>query len=160
MKNRTLIFLKPFTIKNPTPDEQNAFMMTEIVNEVECAPLGEIYNNDLLHDKELDAFIPLEVKTRKPRCVVAEGPCASVALGIRGLTKVLINPEVSYNHLNNVSELDRKHTYGFFDSSHERDYERFQSVFPNAAWFPRNNGVTLSDIKNIVAAIINEEHPC
>lgn len=45
MKKQTLIFLKPFSIKNPTLDEQNDFMMTEIVNEVECAGLGRIYNN-------------------------------------------------------------------------------------------------------------------
>lgn len=40
-----LIFLKPFSIKNPTLDEQNDFMMTEVVTEVECADFGTIYNN-------------------------------------------------------------------------------------------------------------------
>ncbi len=33
MNPKTLIFLKPFTIKDPTPDEQNTFMTREIVNE-------------------------------------------------------------------------------------------------------------------------------
>lgn len=31
-KEKVLIFMRPFTIKNPTVDEQNAFMGREIVN--------------------------------------------------------------------------------------------------------------------------------
>lgn len=155
MKKQTLIFLNPFSINNPTLDEQNDFMMTEIDNEVECADLGRIYNNSMLYDKNLAAFIPEQVKVNKPQWVVAVSQCATIALNIRNQKKVLLNPKVSYDHLNNVSEFDREHTYGFFDDRHEQDYERFQTVFPHAAWFPQDDDLTLFTIKEMVEEIIN-----
>lgn len=150
-----LIFLKPFSIKQPTLDEQNAFMISEIINEVECAGLGKIYNSDILHDKNLAAFIPEQVKKYKPQWVIAISECATIALGIRNPKKVLLNPKVSYDHLNNVSEFDRAHTFGFFDNRHEKDYDRFQTVFPRAAWLTQNENLNLSTIKEIVKEIIN-----
>lgn len=155
MKEQALVFLKPFSIKNPTLDEQNDFMMTEIVNEVECANLGKIYNNDMLHGQDLATFIPEQVRENNPQWFFAVGQCATVALGIRNQKKVLLNPKVSYDHLNNVSEFDREHTFGFFDNRHEHDYERFQTVFPHAAWFPQADNLNLFSIKEIVEEIIN-----
>lgn len=155
MKKQTLIFLKPFEIKNPTLDEQNDFIMSEVVNEVECATLGKIYDNHILHGNDLATFIPDEVKTHNPQWIIAVGQCATVALSIRNQKKVLLNPKVSYEHLNNVSEFDREYTWGFFDDRHEQDYERFQSVFPNAAWYPFNDNLNLFTIKEIVEDIIN-----
>ena len=125
MKEQALVFLKPFSIKNPTLDEQNNFMMTEIVNEVECANLGKIYNNDMLHGRDLATFIPEQIRENKPQWVVAVSQCATIALNIRNQKKVLLNPKVSYDHLNNVSEFDREHTYGFFDDRHEQDYATY-----------------------------------
>lgn len=110
MKQQTLIFLKPFSINKPTLDEQNDFMMTEVVTEVECANLGKIYNNDMLYGKDLAVFIPEEVEVHNPQWIVAVGQCATVALNIRNQKKVLLNPKVNYDHLNNVSEFDREHT--------------------------------------------------
>ena len=155
MKEQALVFLKPFSIKNPTLDEQNNFMMTEIVNEVECANLGKIYNNDMLHGRDLATFIPEQIRENRPQWVVAVSQCATIALNIRNQKKVLLNPKVSYDHLNNVSEFDREHTYGFFDDRHEQDYERFQTVCPHAAWFPQDDDLTLFTIKEIVEEIIN-----
>ena len=155
MKEQALVFLKPFSIKNPTLDEQNDFRMTEIVNEVECANLGKIYNNDMLHGRDLATFIPEQVRENNPQWVVAVGQCATIVLGLRNQKKVLLNPKVSYDHLNNVSEFDREHTFGFFDDRHEQDYERFQTVFTHAGWFPQDNDLTLFTIKEMVEEIIN-----
>ncbi len=155
MKNQTLVFLKPFSIKNPTLDEQNDFMTRELLIEVECADLGCIYNNNKLYGQDLNVFICAEVNRNKPRWVVAVGRCATIALGLRNQKKVLLNPKVCYYHLNNVSEYDREHTYGFFDASHQQDYERFQSVFLNAAWFPEGGELSLFTIKEIVQEITN-----
>lgn len=156
MKKQTLIFLKPFSIKNPTLDEQNHFIATEVVTEVECSGLGKMYNNYILHGKNLAVFIPQEVKKHKPQWVIAIGQCATVALNIRNQKKVLLNPRVSFEHLNNVSEFDREYTWGFFDDRHEQDYERFQSVFPYAAWYPMCDDLNLFTIKEIVEDIIND----
>lgn len=155
MKNKTLVFLKPFSIKNPTLNEQNEFMMTEVFVESECADLGTFYNNDMLYGKNLEKFIPDEVKKHNPEWIIAVGQSATIALGIQNQKKVLLNPKVDYEHLNNVSEFDRENTYGFFDEYHEQDYERFQSVFPNAAWFPQDDNLNLFTIKEIVTDIIN-----
>ena len=155
MKKQSIVFLKPFSIKNPTLGEQNDFMMTEIVNEVKCANLGKIYNNCMLHGRDLATFIPAQVRENKPQWVVAVGRCATITLDIRNQKKVLLNPKVSYDHLNNVSEFDGEYTYGFFDNRHEQDYERFQTVFPHAAWFPQDDDLTLFTIKEIVEEIIN-----
>lgn len=156
-KAKTLIFLRPFTIKNPTLDEQNAFMGREIVNEMECVDLGKIYSNEELYGKDLNEFIRDTVKAKHPEWIVAEGKSASVALGIRNQKKVVINPKVSYDDLNNVSEFDRQHTYAFFDNLHEQDYERFQTVYPHAAWFPEDDDLTLFTIKETVQSIIETE---
>ncbi|MDE5810215.1 MAG: hypothetical protein K2H59_08065 [Muribaculaceae bacterium] len=155
MKNKTLVFLKPFSIKNPTLDEQNDFMMTEVFVESECADLGTFYNNDMLYGKNLEEFIPDEVKKHNPEWIIAVGQSATIALGIQNQKKVLLNPKVDYEHLNNVSEFDCENTYGFFDEYHEQDYERFQSVFQNAAWFPQDDNLNLFTIKEIVTDIIN-----
>lgn len=155
MKTKTLIFLKPFSIKNPTLDEQNDFMTTEIVNEVECDNLGKIYNNDMLHGRNLAAFIPEQIKENNPQWLIAVGECATVALNTRNQKKVVLNPKVGFEHLNNVSVFDRENTYGFFDDRHEQDYERFQSVFPHVAWFPQDNNLNLFTIKEMVEEIIN-----
>ena len=154
MKSKTLIFLKTFTIKNPTLDEQNAFMMRETVNEVECADLGTIYNNDQLYGKDLSEFIMQEVKRLRPEWIVAEGQCATVALTLKNQKKILLNPKVSFDALNDVSEHTRRNTYGFFDDRHEQDYERFISVYPHAAWFPQDDDLSLFTIKEAVQSII------
>lgn len=150
-----LVFLKPFSIKNPTLDEQNAFMTREIVNEVECASLGKFYNNDTLYGKNLKEFITTEVLENKPEWIIAEGECASITLGIKNHRKILINPKVSFDDLNNVPVFARNNTYGFFDDRHEQDYEIFQSVYPHAAWFPQDDDLTLFTIKEIVEEIKN-----
>lgn len=156
-KKKVLIFLRPFTIKNPTLDEQNAFMCREIVNEVECADMGIIYSNEVLHCKDLNKFIRYTVKEKQPEWIVAEDASATVAFGIRHQKKILINPKVCFDDLNNFSEYERRSTFAFFDESHEQDYERFQSVYPNAAWFLNYSDLTLSTIKGMVNTIIETE---
>lgn len=157
MKRKTLIFLKPFTIKNPTRDQQNAFMMRENVNEVECADLGMIYSNKDLYDKDITEFISNKVKEIHPEWIIAEGECATAALKLKHQKKILLNPTVSTDDLNNVSEIALQHTFGFFDDRHELDYERFQSVYSNAAWFPQDDDLMLFTIKEIVQEIIETE---
>lgn len=83
MKRKTLIFLKPFTLKNPTLDQQNAFMVRENVNEVECADLGRIYNNDDLYGKDIQEFIINKVEALRPEWIIAEDECATATLKMR-----------------------------------------------------------------------------
>lgn len=157
MKRKNLVFLKPFTIKNPTIDEQNAFMMRENINEVECAHLGKIYNNDELYGKDIPEFITQKVNELRPEWIIAEGECATAALKLKRYKKILLNPKISTNDLNNVPESTRQFTFGFFDTGHEQDYERFLSVYPHAAWFAEDDNLTLFTIKETVQEIIETE---
>lgn len=154
---KTVIFLKPFNTKSPSCDEQNDFMTREIVNEAECKDLGIIYNNATLYGKDIAKFIKEEIAKERPDWIVAEEQCATVVLKMKRQKKVLLNPKVSLNDLNNVSEHSRQNTYGFFDAHHELDYERFQSVYPHSAWFPEDNDLTLFTIKEMVESIIEGE---
>jgi cytidylate kinase len=155
MKKKTVIFLKPLAIKNPTLDEQNDFLTREVLIETECAALGTFFNNEALQGKNLDEFIPGKVAEMNPKWVVAEGKCATIALKLKNQKKVLLNPKVSTEDLNNVSDFDIQNTYGFFDDRHEQDYERFQSVYENASWLPEDDDLSLFDIKEMVEEIIN-----
>jgi hypothetical protein len=155
MKHKNLIFLKPFSIKNPTLDEQNDFITREIITEMECALLGTFFNHESLHDMNLDNFIPYKVAEISPDWVIAEGKCATIALKLKNQKKVLLNPRVEGEDLENVSDFDIKNTYGFFDDRLEQDYERFQSVYQNADWMPEDDDLSLFTIKEIVEEIIN-----
>lgn len=154
MKKKTLIFLKTFSMKNPSSDQQNAFMVRENVNEVECADLGMIYNNADLQGKNLYEFIRKEVKERCPDWIVAEDESATAALKMKRHKKILLNPKVDTDDLNNVPEYARQHTFGFFDDRHAQDYERFNSAYPHAALFLQDNNLSLFTIKEIVREII------
>ncbi len=154
MKRKNVIFLKPFTLNNPTLEEQNDFMMRQIVNEMECAELGSIYSNDELYGKDITEFISGKVEALRPEWIIAEGECATVVLKMRNQKKILINPKVTTDDLNNVAEQTRQNTFGFFDDRHEQDYERFQSVYPNAAWFAEDDNLALFTIKEVVQEII------
>lgn len=157
MKQKTLIFLKPFTLKNPTLDQQNEFILRETVNMVECSDMGRIYNNNDLYGKNISEFVNSEVKERRPDWVVAEGECATEVLKMKRQKKILLNPIVNLENLNNVPEQTRQITFAFFDDKHSQDYERFLSVYPHAALFPEDYNLTLFTIKETVKEIIETE---
>ncbi len=157
MKYQTLIFLKPFTLKNPITEQQSAFLLRENVNVVECAELGKIYTNDNLAGKDISEFMHHKVEEHNPKWIIAEGVCATVALKLKHRKKILLNPKVSTDDLNNVPESTRQFTFGFFDDRHEQDYERFEAVYPHAAWFPEDDDLALFTIKETVQEIIETE---
>lgn len=152
MKN--LVFLKPFTIKNPTVEQQNSFISREIVNEMECSSLGEIFESDSLYCKDLMEFIPQVVCRKRPEWIIAEGECATVSLGLKHQKKILLNPKVSFEHLNDIPEYIREHTFGFFDDRHQQDYERFITVYPHAAYYPDDDNLILFTIKEVIEELI------
>ena len=154
---KTLIFLRKFNIKNPTLDDQNSFMMAEIMDEVECEGLGKFYTNHVLFDKNLKEFIPETIKAEKPEWIIALDDSATIALKLKRQKKILINPKVTFEDLNNVPEFARQYTYGFFDQNHEEDYNRFQYVYPNSALYINLKNMSLFDIKDIAKEIIEED---
>ena len=118
--------------------------------------MSRLSPNEILYDKNLDIYIPEIVNTEKPEWVIALDNSATVALKLKRQKKILINPKVTFDDLNNVPEFARQYTYGFFDQNHEEDYNRFQSVYPNSAWYFNLKDMSLFDIKDIAKGIMDE----
>lgn len=153
-KKNTLIFLQTFNIANPVPEEQLGFIMCETLSFGEYRELGKVYDNNKLYEKNLREFIPDEVNRLRPEWIVAEAESATIALHLKRQKKVLINPQVTFEDLNNVSDYDRRHTWAFFDLYHEKDYNKFQSVYPNSGWYPDAEHLNLLMLKDLIVEII------
>lgn len=134
MKPKTLIFLNPFTIENPTLEQQTDFLYEDLMASSALGKLGKMYDYKELPKtkEELRAFIEGKIMEEKPQWVVATDLSASVLAGIKIPNRILVNPAITFDDLNNVPEHGSQTTHGFFDQSHEVDYERFCSVYPSA----------------------------
>ena len=134
MKPKTLIFLNPFTFENPSREQQTEFLYESMMASSALGKLGKVYDYKELPktEDELRAFIEGKIREEKPQWVVATDLSASVLAGMKIPNRILINPAIIFNDLNNVPEDVRQTTHGFFDQSHEADYERFCSVYPSA----------------------------
>ena len=134
MKQNNLVFLNPFTIENPTRERQTEFLYENMMASSAFGKLGRVYDYRELPktEEELKVFIEGKIIEEKPQWVIATDSSASVLAGIKIPNRILINPGISFDDLNNVPEHVRQTTHGFFDQSHETDYERFCSVYPSA----------------------------
>ena len=134
MKQKTLVFLNPFIIENPTREQQTEFLYENMMASSAFAKLGEVYDYKVLPktEDELKDFIKTKIRDEKPQWVIATDLSATILAGIKITNRILINPTISFDDLNIVPELARQTTHGFFDKSHEADYERFCSVYPSA----------------------------
>ena len=134
MRQKNLVFLNPFTIENPSREQQTDFLYENMMGSCALGKLGKVYDyRELPKTKEeLKSFIEGKIREEKPQWVVATDLSASVLAGIKIPNRILINPAITFDDLNNVPEPVRQTTHGFFDQSHEADYERFCSVYPSA----------------------------
>ena len=159
MDKEVLIFLSTFDKKNASMEEKTDFIIGQNEMYLEYKPLGEVFDYRKLPYNDpvgLKNFISEKIKEKQPKWIVGEGTSATVLMGMKIPGRVLVNPEVSFEDLNNVTEYVRQSTFGFFDEYHEKDYERFQSVYPNSAWYPETT-IDLLDLKLLIENIIHEE---
>lgn len=155
--NNVLIFPDPFRIKNPTFDEQNSYMISLLIDEFEMSEVGNWIDVSTLQESDYAREIQRIVAEQKPDWVIASGESATACINLYWQNKILVNPVVTFNDLNNVPEYARKHTYGFFGAlpEQEKSYELFQTVYPNAAWYLNAQKLHLIDVKDIVFDIVN-----
>lgn len=134
MKQKNLVFLNPFIVENPTREQQTEFLYENMLASSALGKSGKVYDYRELPktEEELKTFIEAKIMEEKPLWVVATDLSASVLAGIKIPNRILINPAISFDDLNNVPEHVRQTTHGFFDQSHESDYEPFGSVYPSA----------------------------
>ena len=159
MDKKVLIFLSTFDKKDAIMEDKTDFIIGQNEMYREYKLLGEVYDyqklpyNDSL---ELKKFIPEKIKENQPKWIVGEGTSATVLMGMKIPGRILVNPKVSFDDLNNVADYVRQSTFGFFDKNHEKDYERFQSVYPHSAWYPETT-IDLLDMKSMISTIINSD---
>ena len=155
---KVLIFLAPFLIKIPTVDQQNEYMISSLKDEMAMEGIGDFVEVNALNKSGYCKEVRKIIAEQKPDWVIASGESATACLCLHGQKKVLVNPIVSCNDLNDVPEYARQHTYGFFGALplQQKSYELFQFVYPNVAWFVNAPDLCLIDIKDIIYDIVNE----
>ena len=155
---KVLIFPKPFRVKNPTLDDQTSYLMSSLIENEEMEEVGNFVEVNTLPKSHYANEIRRIVEKQKPDWVIASGESATACINLYRQNKILVNPSVTFNDLNIVPEYARQHTYGFFGAlpEQEKSYELFQTVYPHAAWYPKTSELQLSDIKEIVVSIIND----
>lgn len=157
MKNDVLIFLSTFDKKDASMEEKTDFIVGQAEAYSEFSPFGKVfdYRNLPYNDSTgLKNFILERIKENQPKWIVGEGTSATVLMDKKIPGRILVNPKVSFEDLDNVPEFVRQSTFGFFDKFHEKDYEKFQSVYPNSAWYPETS-VDLLDMKSMIETIID-----
>lgn len=154
---KVLIFPAPFLIKAPTTDQQNEYMISLLMEEMAMEGIGDFIEVNALNKSDYHEEIRKIIAERKPDWVIAAGESATACIGLHGIKKMLVNPIVTFDDLNNVPEYTRQHTYGFFGAlpQQQKSYELFQTVYPNVAWYVNAPDLSLIDIKDIIYGIIN-----
>lgn len=155
---KVLIFPTLFLINTPTADQQNEYMISLLTDEMALDGIGDFIEVNILNKLYYSKEVRKIIVERKPDWVIATGVSATACIGLHGIKKILVNPTVTSNDLNNVSEYARQKTFGFFGAlpEQQRNYELFQTVYPNAACYVNAPDLSLIDIKDISISIINE----
>lgn len=156
---KVLIFPAPFLIKSPTADQQKDYLFSLLKDEMAMKSIGDFIEVNALNKSDYHEEIRRIITEQQPDWVIASGESATACIGLHGQKKILINPTVTFDDLNNVPEYARQCTYCFFGAlpEQQRSYELFQSVYPNVAWFVNAPDLSLTDIKDISTEIINDK---
>lgn len=156
---KVLIFPPPFLIKNPTTDQQNEYMISLLRDEMAMEGIGDFIEVNALNKSNYYEDVRKIIAERKPDWVIAAGESATACIGLHGIKKILVNPIVTFDDLNNVPGYARQHTYGFFGAlpQQQKSYELFQTVYPNVAWYVNAPNLSLIDIKDISILIISDK---
>lgn len=155
---KVLIFPAPFLIKSPTADQQNEYMISMLKDKMAMEGIGDFIEVNALNKSYYCKEVRKIIADQKPDWVIASGESATACISLHRQKKILVNPVVTFDDLNNVSEYARLHTYGFFGAlpQQQKSYEMFQTVYPNVAWYINAPNLILIDIKDIIYGIINE----
>ena len=126
MEKKILIFLSTFDRKNTSMEEKTDFIICQNEMHLEYESHGEVFDYRKLPYNDtvgLKTFILEKIKVKQLKWIVGEGTSATVLMGLKIPDRILVNPKVSFNDLNNVPDYVRQSTFGIFDKNHEKDYE-------------------------------------
>ena len=140
-------------------EEKTDFIIYQNEIYMEYKPLGEVFDYRKLPYNDafgLKNFILEKIKESKPKWIVGEESSATTLMDMKIPGRIMVNPKVSFEDLNNIPDHVRESTFGFFDKYHEKNYERFQSVYTNSAWYPETS-IDLLDMKSMIETIIDSD---
>lgn len=157
MSKEVLIFLSTFDKKDALMDEKNDFIIGQVSESLEYAELGTVFDYMQIPPNDVEGFIKAKIKELTPLWVIGDGTSASALMKMNVPGRLLVNPSVAFDDLNNVPDHIRETTYGFFDKDHEEDYNRFQSAFPHSALYPEQY-ISLLDLKSILVRVLANNH--
>lgn len=150
----TLIFLDYWDNDNPTSDAQMGFIFAQMDNETESEDIGEVYSNEFFYRKNPKEAIREEIDNHRPKWVIGLENSATLLLPYHRQKKILINPTVTADDLNEVTSETINNTYAFFSAKYEKDYEMYSKVYRNVAFYPAQNILFISDIKAAIENIL------
>ncbi|WP_307768796.1 hypothetical protein, partial [uncultured Bacteroides sp.] len=157
---KVLIFPAPFLIKSPTADQQNEYMISMLKDKMAMEGIGDFIEVNALNKSYYCKEVRKIIADQKPDWVIASGESATACISLHGQKKILVNPVVTFDDLNNVSEYARLHTYGFFGAlpQQQKSYEMFQTVYPNVAWYINAPNLILIGLSSLF--YILSHRPC
>ena len=156
MDKKVLIFLPFADQKNFSEDEHPDFVITQLSTSAMLQDLGRVYNYQDITGKTINNFIMDKIEEYRPDWIIAEGNSATVLLELKLPNSILINPKVNADLINEVPKEVRDSSFGYFGKDFEKDYEIFQSVYPNSAWYPAAK-ISILSLKSMIETIINTD---
>ena len=156
MDKKVLIFL-PFTDqKNFREDEHPDFVITQLSISAILQQMGKVFNYQDIPARNIKEFIKTKIGVFRPDWIIAEGNSATALLELKLPNSILINPKVNADIIKEVPKEVRDSSFGFFGKDFEKDYEIFQSVYPNSAWYPAAK-ISILSLMSMIKTIINTD---
>lgn len=155
--NKKVLFFLPYADNMKFGDIENPdFEKVQLISTDMLKEMGKVYNYKEIPSIDVKEFIQKQIEECRPNYVVAEGNSASALMEVKFPNSILINPKVNADLLKEVPKEARANSYGYFDKNFEKDYELFQSVYPNSAWFQADK-ISILSLKSMIETIINED---
>ena len=101
---KVLIFPAPFLIQKTTADQQNDYMFSLLKDEVALEGIGDFIEVNALNKSDYCEEVRRIIAEQKPNWIIASEESATACIGLYGQKKILVNPIVTFDDLNNVPE--------------------------------------------------------
>ena len=156
MDKKILIFLPFDEQKNFRENDHHDLGITQLSTSVILQEIGKVYNYQDIPEENVKEFIKKKIEEFRPDWIIAEGNSATAVMELKSPNSILINPKVKPEVLFGITKEVKDTTFGYFGMDFEKDYEIFQSVYPNSAWYPASK-ISILSLKSMIETIINSD---
>lgn len=156
MDKKVLIFLPFADQKNFREDEHSDLVITQLSISTILQEMGKVYNYQDIPSKTIKYFIKEKIEENRPDWIIAVGNSATALLELKLPNSILIDPKVYAEQIKEVPKEVKDSSFGYFGMDFEKDYEIFQSIYPNSAWYPAAK-ISILSLKSMIETIINTD---